>query len=167
MNETLMRAIFDGDLAGFDAAVQQGADLSAVTKTEHWNLLHRALVSVNLPLSPAIIGRLITLGVDMDARDREGYTPLHFAARARRIEIVRMLLDARAEIDPVNKEGSTPLRLALTTKPADAALVELLLQRGADMDQKPPGGLSARQYAEAVCRGAQHVIVDLFDHYSR
>ena len=161
-----MRAIFNGDVRAFDALVRQGADLKAVTEPDQWNLLHRALVAVSVPPPAEMIKRLIERGVNVNARDRYGNAPLHYAARLKRPELIEMLLDAGAEIDPANKDGLTPLRLMLVSKPTSLKAIELLLSRGANMNHKVEGGSTVREYAKTISHGDDRSIIELFDKHA-
>src|SRR6266581_2806265 len=147
MYQEIMRAILKGDIEKFDALVQQEADINAVTENDKWNLLHRALMSVSVPPVPEMIKRLIERGVSVNARDCYGNAPLHYAARLKKPELIEMLLDAGAEIDPVNKDGLTPLRLMLLSKPINLKAIEVFLSRGANMYQKVEGGITVKEYA--------------------
>lgn len=51
---------------------------------------------------------LVTHGVDVDARDRNGCTALHFAAISHSRNCVRVLLEAGADTEIVNALGKTP-----------------------------------------------------------
>jgi len=55
---------------------------------------------------------LITRGIDMDTRDRNGCTALHFAALSGSKECARLLLIAGADIEIVNVLGKTPVEVA-------------------------------------------------------
>jgi len=55
---------------------------------------------------------LITRGIDMDARDRNGCTALHFAALSGSKECARLLLIAGADMEIVNVLGKTPVEVA-------------------------------------------------------
>ena len=55
---------------------------------------------------------LITRGIDMDARDRNGCTALHFAALSGSKECARLLLLAGADMEIVNVLGKTPVEVA-------------------------------------------------------
>ncbi|MCX3064445.1 ankyrin repeat domain-containing protein [Wolbachia endosymbiont of Drosophila pseudotakahashii] len=55
---------------------------------------------------------LIWEGADVDARDNEGYTPLHSAALGMRLENVKELIEARADINATEEDGNTALHLA-------------------------------------------------------
>lgn len=57
-------------------------------------------------------------------------TPLHIAASCKRVDIARLLLDAKAEPNGKDSLGRTPLHSAATSD--DLSLVKLLLKSGAD-----------------------------------
>ncbi|HEX5221957.1 MAG TPA: ankyrin repeat domain-containing protein [Verrucomicrobiae bacterium] len=61
----------------------------------------------------ATIRRLIDAGADIHARDKNGATPLHRAARTRCAAAVKALLDAGGDATLRNKPGSTPFHLAV------------------------------------------------------
>ncbi|XP_018612889.2 ankyrin repeat domain-containing protein 50 [Scleropages formosus] len=65
--------------------------------------------------------------------DNEGWTALRSAAWAGHVEMVRMLLDAGAEVDGSDSEGRTALRAAAWAGHEDVLLT--LLNKGAQVDQ--------------------------------
>ena len=69
-------------------------------------------------------------GADINARQGDGATALHWAAHRDDLEAVRMLLAAGAQIDIANDLGATPLWLAATN--GGASVVEQLLDGGAN-----------------------------------
>lgn len=159
-------AIFDGDIDKFDLLVQeQNLDINTTSAKEKWNFLHLALESVVEAPIPAMIEHLIKRGVEVNARDCYGYTPLHYAARSKNSEAIKLLLDAGSEIDPVDNDGLTPLRHTLLKKPTDLKSIELLLARGADVNQKPDGGCTVMEYAETISHGDDAVILELFEKH--
>ena len=77
----LHKAIFDGDCDVIDA-LMVGRDVNMLTQgVDKWNLLHMALLGVIGPANPDVVRHLIKLGVDVNAKDRRRWTPLHFAVR--------------------------------------------------------------------------------------
>lgn len=67
------------------------------------------------------------------ARDKEGSTPLHWAAWRGQAEVARLLLEAGADVSARNQNthwGTTPLHAAAHGN--QAAVVQLLLANGAD-----------------------------------
>jgi len=75
---------------------------------------------------------LIDAGVDVNAAQGDGTTPLHWAIYKADAVLTRALLEYGAIADVINDYGSSPLAEAV--KIADAALVELLLAAGADVE---------------------------------
>ncbi|KAG5181327.1 ankyrin repeat-containing domain protein [Tribonema minus] len=75
-----------------------------------WSALHHACDSgVD---DPELIQTLLSLGVDMDARDYAGRTPLAIASRAGHVKAARALLDAGADAAVRDVDGRTPLHYA-------------------------------------------------------
>ncbi|MDO3058460.1 MULTISPECIES: ankyrin repeat domain-containing protein [Mycobacteriaceae] len=108
--------------------------------------LHEQSVEFKL----ANVRHLIDSGADVNAKDDEGWTPLHFAATHDSAEVVRQLLDAGAEIDAVNNKGETPLRCAVSATWMDPKTLQLLRDRGADPFRPANNGRSAIDYLRMI-----------------
>lgn len=168
IHREISRVIFKGDIDAFDEIVRQGYNIHSITEKEHWNLLHRALVSVTLKPKIEMINHLIECRVNVNGIDVYGYTPLHYAARTKNLKIIALLLNSGAEIDLVENEGSTPLKLTFQKKPYNLDVVRLLLSRGANMNHSINGGLSIYELVKIICHKEQEFqIVDLFDTYKK
>ena len=76
---------------------------------------------------------LIADGAKVNVKDYDG-TPLHTAAWCGCTEIVKMLIDAGADVNAKNSYGNTPLDLAVRYGHAD--VVNLLIDAGADVNAK-------------------------------
>jgi ankyrin repeat protein len=72
------------------------------------------------------IESLLSHGALVSARNSDGMTPLHVAAKANNLVGAKMLLDAGAEVTPKDNKGRTPLDYA-----ASAEMVKLLMDHGA------------------------------------
>ncbi|KAK0667052.1 potassium channel AKT1 [Cercophora samala] len=59
------------------------------------------------------VAKLISLGMDVNARDRWGWTALSMCGYGGYKEIARMLLDHGADLDNVDVDGDTPTSLAI------------------------------------------------------
>lgn len=57
----------------------------------------------------SLVSFLVRHGIDLDVRDRNGYTALHFAALSQSETSVRILLNAGADKEIVNALGKTPM----------------------------------------------------------
>merc|ERR1712137_882247 len=90
---------------------------------------------------------LCSLGdVEVNAVDKRGATPLHYAASRDQWDVIAYLIHGGAVIDRQNFEGLTPLSYAVKNRAIDAAVV--LLENGADPDLKDSKGNSARKLSK-------------------
>ena len=71
--------------------------------------------------------RMVAKGAEVN---KKGWTPLHYAASAGDVAMVKFLLDASAYIDAESPTGDTPLMMAASR--AKVEVVQLLLDEGAD-----------------------------------
>jgi ankyrin repeat protein len=55
---------------------------------------------------------LLSLGLDLEARTKNGHTPLHIAAALGHVEALEALLDAGADIDARAPSGETARDIA-------------------------------------------------------
>ncbi|WP_305806361.1 ankyrin repeat domain-containing protein [Stenotrophomonas sp. YIM B06876] len=78
---------------------------------------------------PEAVMTLLANGADPRARDTDGNTPLHHAARSSDPGVAALLRDAAAEVDALNHEGHSPL--ALACQAGNWRLARFLLERGA------------------------------------
>ncbi len=78
---------------------------------------------------------LIAAGSVVNARDGDGFTPLHFAAQEHAVAIAQLLIDSGADVDAMNLHGNTPLFTAVFNSGGRGEMIELLRAGGAD----PPG----------------------------
>lgn len=83
---------------------------------------------------------------------REGWSPLHYAATGPSADAVQLLLDRGATIDARSPNGSTPLMMA--ARYGSEASVALLLQRGADRRLRNQVELDAAAFARGAGRDA-------------
>ncbi|MEO7274182.1 MAG: ankyrin repeat domain-containing protein [Vicinamibacterales bacterium] len=116
----------------------------------------------------AAIRALLEQHADVDARQADGMTALHWAADHDDLEAVGLLVQAGANTNATNRYGVTPLSLACTN--GSAPVVELLLRNGADANLALPGGetplmTAARTGTLAVVKAllARGAIVDTKD----
>jgi ankyrin repeat protein len=74
-------------------------------------------------------------------------TALHFAAASASPEVVRLLLDAGAPVDPRDVRGMTPLMVAVSTDRPNVDIVKTLLAKGADASIRSSIGESTVDWA--------------------
>ncbi|KAL8574487.1 hypothetical protein ACOMHN_060157 [Nucella lapillus] len=91
----------------------------------------RGLWSAALSGQTDDVRKRLEKGDDVNARDKSGYTALHYAARNNHLEVCRLLLLHGSEVNAVTKTGqATPLHRAAYT--GSVEVVRLLLQNKAD-----------------------------------
>ncbi|MDJ0909064.1 MAG: ankyrin repeat domain-containing protein [Woeseiaceae bacterium] len=165
MAQEVLKSILDDDFAELEQLRKQGFDVAESTEKEGWNYLHRALLGSRRQPTPRMLGHLIELGNDVNAVDIHGNTPLHYAARLKSAELVRVLVEAHADVNQVNKDGVCPLRQSVIGKPRNHEATRLLLEAGADMHQKTEGGKTVREYV-AIIAHSDPALVEIFDEYA-
>jgi ankyrin repeat protein len=79
--------------------------------------------------------------VDVNAREADGTTALHWAARADDVDLVVSLIGAGAAADAANRYGVTPLILAATN--GNAVVIDALMKAGARPNDAMPEGQTA------------------------
>ena len=78
---------------------------------------------------------LLASKADVNAKDNDGWTPLHTATGK---DVVELLLAHGADVNAKTSGGRTPLHIAAMIGEADK--VELLLANGAEVNAKDNGG---------------------------
>lgn len=107
---------------------------------------------------PARVARLVASGADVNERDRQRATPLHWMAFHGNESAVKALIGAGARVDATLANGSTPLHLAAYK--GHAAVVRVLLASGADADARNRDGITPTDWAR---RNRHPAIVALLD----
>ncbi len=94
-----------------------------------------------------LIAKLIEMPGAVKSSDPSGFRPLHAAAMRGETDIVKMLLGAGADPDPVSLEGLTPLHIAAQRN--EKGVVKLLIEAGADPERASGDGMTPLHFAAA------------------
>ena len=84
---------------------------------------------------------------DVNVLDGQGLSPLQIAAYRGDMEIVRIIIDAGADLELRNTKGGTALRFAVEQDHKD--IVEILCKAGADINTRLNGGFTPFDWADA------------------
>jgi ankyrin repeat protein len=98
-------------------------------------------------------------GADVNLRDDEGGSPLHFAAQEGHVDAVQVLVEVGAELEAATAKGWTPLHSAADR--GHVAVVKTLAELGADKEASGPDG--GTPLHEAAYRGHVEVVTALVE----
>ena len=115
---SLALAAFFGhaDIAAY--LLEQGADIhQTATNAQRINALHAASANRHLDICRMLIER----GIDVNAKQEGGFTPLQAAAQNGQLELIDLLLEKGADAKAKNDDGQTALDIARANHHPDAA----------------------------------------------
>ncbi|XP_073354543.1 uncharacterized protein [Aegilops tauschii subsp. strangulata] len=132
----LLQAAADGDLRLFKSIASaldggKGRVKEAVEAVRNCGAgaLHTAAGRGRTPMCAYLVEEL---GVDVNAADDKGATPLTYALRWRAVDTVRYLFDHGADAEKPGEQGFTPLHVAAGAGLCE--MIEVLLSKGADVN---------------------------------
>ena len=114
-----------------------GLDFARMT-CKRWKQLIDKMTKPNLILHQAIlenlksVQHLIKEGENIEAKNSDGQTALHYAVSINQSNIVEFLLQKRAKIDKKDKVGNAPIHTAVSRK--YNRIVEILIKHNADLE---------------------------------
>jgi len=119
-----------------------GIDLNRTNKAGE-----NALMLAALRGQEALAVKMTLLGA---AVNKEGWTPLHYAATGGHLRLVAFLLGAGADANAESPNGTTPLMMGAMY--GNSNVVKLLLESGAEAYPRNDQGLSALDFAQKAGR---------------
>lgn len=142
-----------------DLLAAHGGNLNARIPTADRTLLHWAA----LKNRPVMIAYLIKKGLDINAMDDAGGTPLMLAVANNKIEAVKALIAAGADMEKRDSRTMTPLIYAASKDDYEAA--KLLLEAGANVNATTsPNKNSALM--QAAYNGHKDMVALLLQHHA-
>jgi uncharacterized protein len=135
--DDILTAVYRQDRATLERLTP--ADVDVRDEDGRTPLMHAILAE---HADPSLVQVLIDRGADVNANDRQQWTPLLFAARNQRAAIVKQLLDAGADVDAADMYGNTPLGRAIESPTPDVDVVAALIAHGADPERKNRAGVT-------------------------
>lgn len=145
-NHALLVAIREGSLKVADFLLEQPLVQVEARNPRGESPLMMAAIKGHLPLAKRLIERKAEV-------NKPGWAPLHYAASNPEpvgLELVRLLLEHHAYIDAESPNKTTPLMMA--AQYGSPAVVQLLLEEGADATLKNEQNLTALDFAQRAER---------------
>lgn len=146
MDRALRAAAERNDPAAFDLLLRQGADVNARDAQQDSAFLIAARNG-----HAVLVRKALAAGADVRALNRYGSTALMGPAYRGHLETVRLLLATPIDIHHVNNLGWTALLEAIvlgTDTAAHREIVQLLIERGSNVNARDSNGKTALQLAE-------------------
>ncbi|XP_049855289.1 CARD- and ANK-domain containing inflammasome adapter protein-like [Schistocerca gregaria] len=110
----------------------------ALKYTSGWGDTWSDMHSVAIRGGGTAVRTLMAAGVDPNARDANGDTPLHAVAAAGCPGAAEALVEAGADVDAADSSGSTPLHYAV--RAGNLGVARVLLAAGADVEARDAEG---------------------------
>jgi ankyrin repeat protein len=143
----LMTCAKTGNADAVGILVEYGAAVNATEPSQN----QTAIMWAAAERHPGVVGALIAAHADLKAHSKQGFTPIHFAARVGDLESVKLLLAAGVDANILTAaNGFTPLLIATMRAQVEVALY--LLDHGADPNNQA-GGLTPLHWASTTWEG--------------
>ncbi|MBI3894419.1 MAG: ankyrin repeat domain-containing protein [Acidobacteria bacterium] len=151
----LWLACSNGSAAMVEKLLKAGANPNSALLSGETGLMTTASIG-----SMDVLKLLVAHGVDVNAKEpREGQTALMWAVQEKHPEVVRMLIEGRADVHARSKSGFTPLLIAAREGDLDSA--QSLLAAGADVNEATPEDGNALTVASS--RGQEKLAMFLLE----
>lgn len=156
----LSRALSTRKIDTCQSLLNHGADLCWRDRNGR-NLLHHALDGA--PFNDGV-HLLLESGIEVNARDNRGVTPLFIAASFGRPQLVSALIENDAEVNITDIEGYTPLHYVVRDYGGPTAqIIKTLLDNGVDVNAKSGDGTMPIHLATKR-DGNHHIVKVLLGH---
>jgi len=144
--------------------LQNGANVNAL---DNYGLTPMLSAAVSSRLSYSKTKLLLSYGADVNISDNKGQTPLiHAAGPFISYEVVELLIKSGANVHKMSKYEGTALSRLMLRADSDPSLIkilDLLLNKGIDVNASPPDFYSPLQLA-IYYRHSKEVIQRLLEH---
>ena len=110
--------------------LEHGAMVNVVDDFSFGTPLHQAIYASSY--DEQLVLELLKHGADQNAKDIDGFTPLHCAVENKRLSLIKTLVQHGAFIDSQDKEGYSPLHWVIKHDQRNIASIRDLLKNGAN-----------------------------------
>ncbi|KAF7931553.1 uncharacterized protein EAE98_004289 [Botrytis deweyae] len=101
--------------------------------------------------------KLIEYGADFDAKDKEGRSPLYYAAYYGNSKVIQLLIERKAQLDSTDKNSETALIAAC--RKHHEAIIRVLVEAGADVKIKSLFGTALHFISSIGCSHCAETIL--------
>ena len=136
--------------------VEVGADIHTKNLVGHSALL-KTIYSDDSCLE--LLDYLIREGADPLEEDKRGSNGLHYAARARKSDVIERMLECALNINTIDRNGWSSLHWAVASTGDSVEVVKLLLDRGCDKSMKDKQGRTALDLAKTFKKKEETIIL--------
>ena len=123
---SIHEAAYKNDINAVKLYIKSGVDLNEIGKGKPWE--DSRSFAPGTPFYYAVIGRnkeiielLLSNGVDVNLKNRNGSSPLQIPVKLNEPEIVQLLIDGGANVNVTDYRGSTPLDSAIVNNYTEIA----------------------------------------------
>ncbi|XP_063906156.1 ankyrin-3-like [Zophobas morio] len=138
----LARACETGDYEITKILLECGASVN-VLDIDNMNMLH--YVSKLRKRNPDILKLFVQIGIEVNAQDKNGVTPLQLACGHGIYENAKMLLECSASINIVDKDNNNSLHYASQSRQDNPDITKLLIVKSIDVNLQNNNGMTALQ----------------------
>ena len=153
----LISACRTGQLGVARFLVEAGVDIHVTNKIGHSAILAACFGGTS---RLELFDYLMSLGADPLHEDQRGCNGLHYAARARKCNVIKRILEHGANINGNDLDGWSPLHWAIASTRTSTKMVKLLLESGIDRRIKDKQGRTALDLAISFQRTEQVAILE-------
>jgi ankyrin repeat protein len=127
--------------------IKEGYDINLTDSFYGRTILIEAIVKANYDL----VKILCENNADINLQDKQGKAAIHYDAMYPNIDIMKLLFNCNPIIDIKDAYGNTPLSNAVfNNRNNEGAVIEFLLSRGADPDNKNNYDISPKKLAYSI-----------------
>jgi ankyrin repeat protein len=148
LNRRFIAFVGKSDIPEMKLLLERGADINAVDEKGYNALMHAVILGM-----PAVAEFLVKEGIALETKGGAiayGETALLMAAAKKRPDMVRLLLEAGADINAQNDHGHTSVAHAVDDPPTLA----VLLERGADVNLPNNAGITPLMHVTLQMKSA-------------
>lgn len=132
--ETLLYSIPSGDISLIRQAIEQGANVNYIHDQDGTGMRLSYLHTAAAVGRYDVMDLLIANGTNVNARSRDGETPLQFAAGANNVLGAKLLLSSGANLNATDKNKVSAIEAAVINKHPE--MIRMLMEGGAHKSER-------------------------------